>query len=71
MACNNEKKLTNLGRFKCKKLFTGDKRVAEQLILSLFFDTKVGERSANGDSSPQSRTSASKSACTPQQRRKR
>jgi hypothetical protein len=34
--------------FNCKKLLTGDERVAERLVYSIFFDTKPRDRSANG-----------------------
>jgi uncharacterized membrane protein len=34
-------------RFKCKKLLTGEERVAERLVYILF-DTVSGERSTNG-----------------------
>jgi hypothetical protein len=49
-ACNNahKERLTYLIRFKCKKLMSGEKRVAERLVYSRFFDTHIGERSANG-----------------------
>jgi hypothetical protein len=50
MAWSNalEERLTYLRRFKCKKLISGVERVAERLVYSRFFDTKIGERSANG-----------------------
>jgi hypothetical protein len=50
MACDNarEERLTNLRRLKCKKLLTGEERVAERSVFSIFFDTHVGERSVNG-----------------------
>jgi hypothetical protein len=44
----HEEKLTYLRRLKCKKLLTGDERVAERFAYSKFFDTLAGgERSAN------------------------
>eukprot|EP00873_Tetraselmis_striata_P039898 jgi/Tetstr1/460162/TSEL_005478.t1 len=43
-----EDRLTYLRRYKCKKAFTGEERVAEPLVYSRFFDTTAAERSSNG-----------------------
>jgi hypothetical protein len=39
-------------RFKCKKQLTGDERVDERLVYSIFFDTHAGDWSANGVDGP-------------------
>eukprot|EP00873_Tetraselmis_striata_P009360 jgi/Tetstr1/429624/TSEL_019522.t1 len=43
-----EDRLTYLRRFKCKKVLTGEERVAERLVCSRFFDTTAAERPSNG-----------------------
>jgi hypothetical protein len=48
----HEEKLTYFRRLKCKKLFKGDKRVAERLVCFKFFDTEARDRSANGVDEP-------------------
>eukprot|EP00873_Tetraselmis_striata_P038110 jgi/Tetstr1/458374/TSEL_044812.t1 len=43
-----EDRLTCLRRFKCKKALTGEDRVAERLVYSLFYDATAADRSSNG-----------------------
>jgi hypothetical protein len=43
-----EERLIYLRRIKCKKIMSGEERVAERFVYvySCFFDTQIGERSA-------------------------
>jgi hypothetical protein len=43
-----ESRLTYVLRFKGKKALTGEKRVAERLVYSRFFDTQAADRNTNG-----------------------
>jgi hypothetical protein len=56
----------------CKKLLSGEERVAERLVNSRFFDKKIGEHNTNGVDGLLAalETSTSSSTCTPQQMRK-
>jgi hypothetical protein len=44
----HEERLTYLKRFKGKKHIFGEEHIAERLVYSRFFDTQIGERTANG-----------------------
>jgi hypothetical protein len=47
VASAGEARLTYIGRFKAKKILTGEERVAERLVYTLCFDTVASDRGGN------------------------
>jgi hypothetical protein len=47
VASAGEMRLTNIRRFKAKKILTGEERVAERLVYTRCFDTVASDRGGN------------------------